>query len=436
MSWPNLPSGPLSCAIIGLTLCALVSPESSAAKKKDPPPEPSHVRATIQPSLTIPAEPLGFASPGEFYLGMRNSLVTLDFLDEDHLLFTFRVPALIHRDGSNTDSHDERRIRAVVLRLPSGAVDAETVWSVHDHSHYLYMLDHGQFLLRDRNNLLLGDPSLQLKPFLRFPGPVLWVELDPTRQYLVAGSTEPRAHKDVEGEVPSPSTAAPTADSDRQPSDDDSEMVLRILRRSDGRVMLVSHIHSAVHLPINDEGYLETLRGRGSGWDLNFNHFTGGSTILGKVDSVCSPLLDFISPTEFLVTTCGSSGEPRLVAMSTSGHRLWEDPSLGSSVWPLLVSGPDGSRIARETLMASHAVNASAPLGTEDIKGQDVQVLDAASGKLVLRAAASPILDAGGNVAISPSARRVAVLMEGGIQVFDLPTPPRVPDSTTQAGRE
>ncbi len=367
---------------------------------------------------------------------MRNSLVTLDFLDEDHLLFTFRVPALIHRDGSNTDSQDERRIRALVLRLPSGAVEAETVWSVHDHSHYLYMLDHGQFLLRDRNNLLLGDASLQLKPFLRFPGPVLWVELDPTRQYLVAGSSEPRAHKDVEGEVPSPSTAAASVDADRQPSEDQSEMVLRILRRSDGKVMLVSHIRSAVHLPINDEGYLETLRSRGSGWDLNFNHFTGGSTILGKVDSVCSPLLDFISPSEFLVTTCGSSGEPRLVAMSTSGHRLWEDPSVGPSVWPLLVPGPDGSRIARETLMATHSVNASAPLGTDDIKGQDVQVLDAVSGKVVLRAAASPILDAGGNVAISPSARRVAVLMEGGIQVFDLPAPARVPDSTVQAGRD
>jgi hypothetical protein len=121
--------------------------------------------------------------------------------------------------------------------------------------------------------------------------------------------------------------------------------------------------------------------------------------------------------------------------MSTSGHRLWEDPSVGPSVWPLLVSAPDGTRIARESLLATHSVNAAAPLGTEDIKGQDVQILDAASGKVVLRAAASPILDAGGKVAISPSSRRVAVLMEGGIQVFDLPAPPAIRDTTTQAGR-
>ena len=429
------PSGLAGHAIIGLTLWSLAAPHTFASKKKDPPAEPPHVRATLPPSFSIPAEPLGFAAPGEFYLGMRNSLVSLDFLDEDRLLFTFRVPALIHREGSNRDTHDERRIRALVLRLPSGAVEAETIWTVHDHAHYLYMLDHGQFLVRDRNNILLGDSSLQLKPFLRFPGPVLWVEIDPSRRYLVAGSTEPAAHKTAEGEVPSPATAAANVDSDQTPASETSDLVLRIMRRSDGKVMLVSHVRNAVHLPINNEGYLEPLRSRGSAWELNFNHFDGGSTLLGKVDSVCSPLLDFISASEFLVTTCGPSGEPRLVAMSTSGHRLWDDPSVGPSVWPLLVPGADGSRIARETLMATHSVNASAPLGTEDIKGQDVQILDAASGKVVLRAAASPILDAGGNVAISPSGRRVAVLMDSKIQIFDLPAPPALPDSTIQAGR-
>jgi len=418
-----------------LLVWSLVLPASFASKKKSPPAEAPRVRATLPPSLSIPAEPLGFAAPGEFYLGMRNSLVTLDFLDEERLLFTFRVPALIHREAPNNENHNERRIRAVVLRLPSGAVESETIWTVHDHARYLYMLDHGQFLVRDRNNVYLGDPSLQLKPFLRFPGNVLWVEVDPTRQFFVAGSSEPPTKKHAEGEVTSPTTAAATVDSDQKPDEEQTDLVLRILRRSDAKVMLVSHVRSAVHLPSNDERYLESLRGRGYAWDLNFNHFTGGSTIVGKVDSVCSPLLDFISPTEFLATTCGPSGEPRLVAMSTSGHHLWEDPSLGPSVWPLLVSAPDGSRIARETLMANHSVNASAPLGTEDIKGQDVQILDAASGKVVLRAAASPILDAGGNVAISPSARRVAVLMEGGIQVFDLPAPPAMPDPNVQAGR-
>jgi hypothetical protein len=139
-------------------------------------------------------------------------------------------------------------------------------------------------------------------------------------------------------------------------------------------------------------------------------------------------MLDFISPREFLATTCASSGDSRLVAMTTSGRKLWENPSSDSLVWPLLVASADGTRVAREALSATHSVNAFAPLGSDEVKGQDVQVYDAATGRVILRALASPVFDAGGNVAVSPSGRRVAIIMAEGIQVFDLGAPPPVPD--------
>lgn len=410
-------------------LCVLAAglPLSALGKKPVPPPKPP-VRATLQPSITIPAEPLGFSPPAPFYLGMRNSLASLDFLDEDRLLFTFRVPGLMRRTGSNADSEGERQIRAVVLRLPQGAIEAETVWTVHDRARYLYPLDHGQFLIRDGDTLLLGDASLQLKPFLRFPGPVLWVEVDPSRQYLVTGSNEPPTDQHRAGDVASPSTASVRVYGDDKGNPPEPDTVLRILRRDSGKVMLVSHVTSAVHLPLNGEGYLEILRSRGAAWNLNFNHFSGGSTVIGSVESVCSPHLDFVSSAEFLVTACDRAGDPNLVAMGMNGHHLWQAPAVGPAVWPLLVVGANGARVARESLLADHAVNASSPLGTDDIRGQDVQVLDAASGKIALRAAASPILDAGGNVAISPSGSRVAILMDGNLQIFDLPAPPPLPD--------
>jgi hypothetical protein len=397
-------------------------------KKSAAPPGPPPVRATLPPALTIPIEPLGFTAPASFYLGARNSLISLDFLDEEHLLFTFRVPGLIHRDSHGADDTHERQIRAIVLRLPQGTIQSEAVWSVHDRMRYLWMLDKGQFLFRDRENLQVGDASLQLKPFLRFPGPVLWVELDPSRKYVVTGSSEPPTSASKAGEVPSATSANATLISDDKQTSSQSDLILRILHRDSGKVMLVSHIRSAVHLPINGDGYIETLRSTGKAWVLNLNRFDGGSKILGSIDSVCSPMLDFISPREILATTCGSNGDPRLVAVSTEGQHLWDYQPQNASVWPILVMGSDGSRLARETLMVTHAVSAFAPLGTDDIKGQDVQVFDAASGKMALRAQASPVYDAGGNVAISPSSRRVAVVMAEGIQVFDLPAPPPLPD--------
>ncbi len=160
------------------------------------------------PTFTIPVDPLRFAAPGPIYLGSRNTMASLDFLDENHLLFTFRVPGLLHRDTANGQGSDERRIRAVVLTLPQGTVQAETLWTVHDRVRYLWMLKNGRFLLRDSNNLLVGDATLVLKPFLDFPGSLLWIELDPEQKFMVTNSREPVAESQRPGSVPSPGSPA------------------------------------------------------------------------------------------------------------------------------------------------------------------------------------------------------------------------------------
>ena len=414
-------------------------------------PEPTHaVKAPVlpgelpekpsqPPTFTVAVEALGFSAPGPLYLGQRASFVSLDFLDENRLLFTFRVPGLIRREAGENDA---REIRAVVLALPAGTVEAEALWTVHDRARYLWMLNDGHFLLRDQENLELGDATLVLKPYLRFPGPLLWLEMDPLQKYLVTDSREPASAANKPGEVPTPETAQANIDVDGQTSNGhpgdqdlspgipvrDADLAVRILRRDSGQVMLVSRSPSTVHLPINSDGYLESLRARGDTWLLNLNFFSGGSRILGQMDSSCSPLFDFLSQREVLVTTCSPTGAGKLVAMGTDGRRLWEAQTPEATIWPLVVRAPDGSRLAREALAVSHPVSAGASLSPEEIKGQLVEVLNAADGKVALETAASPDLDGGGNVAISPSGRRVAVLAGGGLQVFELPPPPPLPE--------
>lgn len=364
------------------------------------------------PAFSVPVEPLGFAAPGPFYLGQRNSLVSLDFLDENRLLFTFRVPGLMRREAGG---EDQRQIRAVVLKLPEGTVEAEALWTLHDRARYLWMLSDGHFLLRDGNDLERGDSTLVLKPYLRFPGPLLLIEMDPAQQYLVTNSREAVALAGKEADEQKPG---------------DYDFVVRILRRDSGKVLLVSRTSAAVRLPINSDGYLERMRANGDTWMLNLNYFSGGSKILGQIDSACAPLFEFLSDREVLATTCTSAGGSKLVAMRTDGHHQWEAQTSEDTVWPLVVLSPDGSRVAREALAVTHAVSALSPLGQDDIKGQLVEVLDAADGKVALETAVSPILDAGGNVAISPTGRRVAVLNGGAIQVFELPAAPSLPISS------
>jgi hypothetical protein len=419
-------------------LCAPAAAQDHGARAHDQSrliPEKSHPdrlpeRPSISPSASIPIDQLGFAAPGPIYLGQRYSLASLDFLDESHLLFTFRVPGLIHRQRRADDDEEgeEHHVRAVVLALPSGAVEAESLWMLHDRGHYLWALKDGRFLLRDRNELSLGDSALELKPYLRFPGPILSVDMDPAQQLLVTDSREPAPPKAAEAGVADNKKDSSASSVISQP-----ELVLRILRRDSGKVMVVNRIRSEVHLPLNSEGYLETLPGSGSNWTIEFDSFDGSSKKMGEVESTCTPSDDFLSQQEFLVTACTRYDLRGMFAMTTDGRTLWEDLPLSAPVWPLFLTSADGSRLVRESLAVTHPVTAFSPLNFDDIRGQVVEVFDSATGKIELTAPANPVLDAGGNVAVSPSGRRVAVLNAGAIQVFDLPAPPSLPEAPLQA---
>lgn len=388
------------------------------------------------PAFVVPVEALGFSAPAPIYMGRRESLASLDFLDENRLLFTFRVPGLIRREAGD---EEERQIRAVVLALPAGTVEAEALWTVHDRVRYLWMLKDGHFLLRDRNNLELGDATLELKPYLRFPEPLLYMEMDPSEELLVTDSTEAAARPEKPGEATGPASA-PGGQNPAQHSASLESVatrpgtVLRILRRDSGQVLLVSRTNVAVHLPIDADGYLEGLRGKGDKWLLDMHYFNGGSAIVGQVESIKPPGFDFLSHSEVLATTFPDQGLRKLVAMGTDGRLLWEYLTYRTTLWPLSVRSVDGLRVVWEALAVHPEVGVNTPtLGAEDVKGQLVEVLDAASGKVALDAAASPALDAGGNVAISPSGRRVAVLNGGQIEVFELPPAPPLPDSAAHA---
>jgi len=382
---------------------------------------------------SIPLDPLDFDAPNPVYFGEHYSWTSLDFLDEDHLLFTFRVPGLIVRTPGTQEDDGERHIRAVVLALPSGAVQADSVWTLHDRQRYLWPLPGGLFLLRNRDTIYQGDISLQLKPLLRFPGPVLSLGLDPGDQLLTANSREPASKSAEPGEVSSPSTASADIEQDQPSISGPPALVFRILRRDTGKVMLVSRVRDEVHLPLGPNGYLDAVRGTGSQWTVNLNYFTGGTAQVGLVESDCWPTLDFISVHEVLATTCKSDGGYRFTAFSIGGMPLWEDSTSGYTVWPILSASLNGLRIVRETLAVTQQIGAYWALDRRAVKAQRVRVFDAADGNMIFEALVDPVLDSGGNVAISPSGRRVALLHGGSIQVFSLPAPPPLPKAVSDS---
>jgi len=407
----------------------ITPPATSKHKNRKAPDNP-----VVEPNLSIPVTPLGFAPPAPFYLGSRTAQVSIDFLDENTLLFTFRVPGLISREHASSsesaDSYDsgiQRHIRAVVLSLPEGNVTAEALWTVHDNVRYLWALKDHHFLLRDRNTVQLGDSTLRIEPFLRFPGPVTYLELDPEQRQLIANtseaaSTDSKAEKET---FPSTSSARVRTGEENVPSS--SQSLLRILDMDSRTVILFSHVEGVVHLPLDGDAYYEALRGSGRSWMITRQDLHGASIPLTSIESSCSPTLDAIAPNVVLVTACLDSGGRRITAINKDNRLPWDITLPPTWIWPQLGSSSNPRRFARAVLDVTHAVGPTNPLDGDDIRGQLVQVYDLANGKLELTIPASPALDGGGNFAISPSGNRLAVLNAGAIQIYNLPPPPPLP---------
>ena len=362
-------------------------------KKRKPKQDVVPPTASLTPAVSVPVAPLGFGPPGATYLGRHDSLASLDFLDENRLLFTFRAPGLLERNPGAAPS--DRQMRALVLALPDGKIVSQAMWSLSDRNRYLWMLKNGHFLLRDREGLKIGDASLQLKPLAGLSGRFLSLQVSPAQKLAVLRSLAPSAAVDV---------------------------VTQILQLDGGQVQKTTHSSTDLMLPISSEGFLETVHAKLDHWSLKLDLFGGGNKILGDIESTCTPKSDFVSESEILVTGCNTTHMPKIAGYATAGALLWESEALAEAIPPLLLMAPDGSRLARETFVLWKPVKpGSEVLWVNAVRGQAVHVYDAASGKLVLETPVSPILDGGGNVAFSPSGRRIAVLNDRAIQVFDLP---------------
>lgn len=379
-------------------------------------------KPSLPPSLSISVLALGYSRliPINHYEN-RPVLASLDFLGEDCLLFSFQSPRLMHREFDARDANVTREIHAVVLSLPSGKVEAQAVWTLHDLGRYLWVLNDGHFLLRDQAMLQQGDATLSLKPAMRFPGTLSWVGLDPTQQLLATLSKD------------EPSSNSPPVLSSGDRSDKTPRMepatVVRVLRRDSGAVILSGKVSGSNPPIINSQGNLQIRPGKGGKWLLNLNRFNEGASVaLARFDSLCPPSASFASDDEILLATCIGLDHRifPLSALDTSGRRLWAIEDIKGIVCPQFTMAPNGLRFARESSASDHSAWGYWPCatGVEPASGQLIQVFDAATGKIALEAPAIPALAGGGNVSFSPSGRRVAVLNDGSIQIFDLPAPP------------
>lgn len=405
-----------SAAVAAVLLAACAAHAARDKKKKAEPP-------TLAPAARIAVAPLGFLAPNPTYLQLRLAWLSLNFIDDDHLLFTFHVNQLLKRTPGDMHSEDDQLIRADVLDIASGKLERTAEWRMYDRGRYIWGLSGGKFLVRRLNDLYLTDSSLELEPYLTFDSDLQGVEISPGRGLMML---------EVKKVIPAAETAE--ADGSQQvptllggggtkPVEQTrTEMVL--LRPGERKALGRAEFRIPRAIPLLEDGIVSMMNGNNpKQWVLQEQTIQKKVETVGQMESDCAPQAQALSSDVVLAMGCplnGSNGN-LVVALKVGGRMLWAEHWDSRYIWPTLSYAQNGSRFAYETLATNREIGEMDSFGEADILAQPVGVFDTETGKLVLVKDADPILSAGQNFALSADGRRFAILRGGAIEVFDLP---------------
>ena len=108
---------------------------AGAAQARDP-----------EPVVRIPLEPLGYQTMVPEFLLAGSSMLTVDFVDEDHLLITFGVRRLMKREPNDPAQMTMTgRWGRRWWSCPRARCWRGTEWRLHDHWQYLWAWAMGGF---------------------------------------------------------------------------------------------------------------------------------------------------------------------------------------------------------------------------------------------------------------------------------------------------
>ncbi len=364
-----------------------------------------------QPAITIPLQPLGYDTlPTQFMLA-GSSMLTVHFVDEQHLLLTYNTKRLLKRLADCPPEDEDRTIDALLLELPSGKVLARTEWRVHDRGQYLWNLGHGRFILRTRNtlatfaplaNLASGHPFLE-QPIISTRRTILAVLLSPDADLMIVESREPK---------PLPGAPRPYSEEENDPVQVDFF-----------RVGTPGNSGDQVALQRAGQIFARSIDQGRQHWAFDFRHFSGKTKQLSPFESSCRPTPILVSRSEFIAFGCHTTHTQQVIGgFNLRGEEMWEQNLGETYIAPMFVFAPAAGRFAMSRLISHDPfMREEASLTPQLVGPQTVVVYQTDSGKQILRLDCSPIERAGQNFALSPDGLNFAVIRNEVIEIYTLP---------------
>jgi hypothetical protein len=451
----------LTTRLLTLVLAVLTATNPAFARNPDPP-------------QRIPLAPFGFQTISERYLLQGATMLTVDFVDDSHLLVTFGISRLMPRLSDCPPEDEDRTVRAVLLESPSGKELASTEWRFHDLGQYLWDLGDGHFLLRNRDTLTTFAPLQNLaakpfaqEPFLHFSRRIEAVIVSASHDLLTIETVKPKAYTTLAPMLQvstqtSPSTSPDPASPQQAPVSRSTGLLRRdpnaqapesapvemlfvnLLHRkaaesasgerrgnlspSSNNVRALStgvvpqlaarvHTDKIANVPLTTEGYLETRDESHGGVFFHFITYAGQDLDLGEFPTSCHPRPTFISHSEFVTYGCrGADDSLDLAGFNLRGDLIWQINFTDNQAYPSFASAPAAGRFAfSRTITTSNVFGSETPSASQ-LTAQEIRVIQMYNGKQLLRAVANPIQRAGQNYALSPDGLTLAV-------IHDLPSP-------------
>jgi len=426
-----------------LSLLAFTLP--AHAKPKQPTPE-----------TRLSLETLGFPGASASVLNQGVSVLTVNFVDGDHLLVTYSMRGLLPRLAGDPVDDQDRMVAALLIELPSGKVLARTEWRLHDYAQYLWPLGEGRFLIRIQESLstfaplanLASGRSFERISFASRPGVLQAIMLSSDHQLLTVETGKPQPHTDPAAALKAQAAAAVYAARPHFTANASEPPPPTPLVSIPENTVQVTPVHidfyriagagtpdspisgqqvgallspSILALPIDTDGYLRPLGQSHGGWQIAFHPYTSREIPLAQLDTSCSPHVQRVSPGQLVSLNCrGVSGGVTLVAYDFAQHDIWEDPLPPSVQPPTFSLAPAAGRFAITRI--SSVDGQQSPQGVPEITTtQEFRVYQTQTGDLLLKLDCNPVFRSQENSDLSPDGMRAAVVRSGNIEIYHLP---------------
>jgi len=367
-------------------------------------------KAKNHPDAEIDLSAIGFHGLAASARLAAQANVSLDFVDDDHVLLTFNPKKMFTRHPECPPTHDDRLIHAVVLSVPGGKVVREADWYLHDHERYLWALGSGHFLLRRLNTLYLVDSELHEKVLMMFPEPLLWIGVTADGKEIITERKIADSTEKTKGQSKSPKQKV------RLDFLDVNTMAVQRTIKSEGKVQIDAL----------STGFADVIHGRmGKVWLVRFGPTAARRENITRIRSQCVPDILFSSASTLIVGRCSmQSPDYSVSAFTLTGHFLWRQHWKEHRYTPRVKRSDDGARVAVSSVVRVMIdPQSEAEAGSNDTdRGlkQNIEVVDTASGNPVLSLEVIPAVMSAQNVSLSPGGRRLILLQGATLDLYEL----------------